>query len=143
MCGKGMKLVAVVDRHGTPIGVVTAPANLHEANLAVPALASIPEGVFVPWDVPVLADRAYDSDPLRDELAEDGYVLLAPHRRNRTRPPRNDGRRMRRYRRRYVVERTFGWLHSYRRVMVRQEWWSHLHMGFVHLACALMALGQF
>lgn len=137
-----MKLVAVVDRHGTPIGVVTAPANVHESHLAAPALAAIPE-VFVPWDVPVLADRAYDSDPLRDELAADGYRLLAPHRKNRTREPRNDGRRMRRYRRRYVVERTFGWLHSYRRVIVRQEWYSHLHLGFVHLACTLIALGRF
>jgi transposase len=137
-----MKLVAVVDRHGTPVGVVTAPANVHEARLAVPALASIPAGVLVPWDVPVLADRAYDSDPLRDELADDGYRLLAPHRHNRTRPSRNDGRRMRRYRRRYVVEHAFGWLHSYRRVMVRQEWWSHLHMGFVHIACTLIALGR-
>lgn len=138
-----MKLVAVVDRRGTPIGVVTAPANLHEATLARQALASVAVGVFVPWGVPVLADLAYDSDPLRDELAEDGYVLLAPHRRNRTKASRNDGRRMRRYQRRFVVERTFGWLHSYRRVMVRQEWWPHLHMGFVYIACALIALGQF
>lgn len=143
MCGKGMKLVAVVDQHGIPIGVVTAAANLHEANLAGQALASVPDGVFVPWNVPVLADRAYDSDPLRDEMGEDGYVLLAPHRRNRTKPSRNDGRRMRRYRRRFVVERTFGWLHSFRRVMVRQEWWPHLHMGFVYIACALIALGRF
>ena len=143
MCGKGMKLVAVVDRHGTPIGVVTAPANVHETTLAMQVLVSVPDGVFVPLDVPVLADRAYDSDPLRDEMAEDRYVLLAPHRSNRTKASRNDGRRMRRYRRRYVVERTFGWLHSYRRVMVRQEWWPHLHMGFVYIACALIALGRF
>lgn len=143
MCGKGMKLVAVVDRGGIPIGVVTAPANVHEAHLAAPALASVPTGVFVPWGVPVLADRAYDSDPLRDDLGADGYRLLAPHRANRTRPSRNDGRRMRRYRRRYVVERTFGWLHSYRRVMVRHEWWSFLHMGFVHIACALIGLRRF
>jgi transposase len=142
MCGKGMKLVAVVDRAGIPIGVVTAPANGHEAQLAAPTLASIP-GVFVPWDVPVLADRGYDSDPLRDALAEEGYVLLAPHRRNRTKAPRNDGRRMRRYRRRFVVERTFGWLHSYRRVIVRYEWYSFIHLGFVHLACALIALRRF
>lgn len=70
----------------------------------------------MPPDVPVLADRAHDSDPLRQELAEDGYRLLAPHRRNWVRPPTDDGRRTRRYRRRYVVERTFGWLHSFRRV---------------------------
>jgi len=142
MRGKGMKLSVVVERSGVPVGVVTAPANVHEAHLAEPALGSIP-GLFVPWGAPVLADRAYDSDPLRDRLEDDGHRLLAPHRRNRTRPPRNDGRRMRRYRRRYIVERTFGWLHSYRRVMVRHEWWSHLHMGFVYIACTLIALRRF
>ena len=141
MCGKGMKLAVVVERAGVPIGIVTAPANVSEARLEAPVLASVP--VFVPWDVPALADRAYDSDPLRDELADDGYRLLAPHRRNRTKPSRNDGRRMRRYRRRFVVERTFGWLHSYRRIMVRHEWFSHLHIGFVYIASALIALGRF
>jgi len=142
MCGKGMKLGLVVDRAGVPVGVQTAAADTAEVAMAEPVLASIPSGVEVPWDVPVVADRGYDSDPLRDQLAADGYRLLAPHRRNRTRPARNDGRRMRRYRRRYVVERTIGWLHSYRRVLVRQEWWPHLHMGFVHLACAFIALAR-
>jgi len=134
-----MKLEAVVERGGVPIGVEVAAADVAEVHLAVPALTSIP-GVHVPWDVPVLADRAYDSDPLRAELAAGGYRLLAPHRRNRTRPPTNDGRRMRRYRRRWVAERTFGWLHSYRRVLTRHEWYSYIHTGFVHLACALIAL---
>lgn len=140
MCGKGMKLELVVDRRGTPLGAVTAAADVAEVHLARPALEAVPAGVSVPWDVPVVADRAYDSDPLRAELASDGYRLLAPHRRNRTRPPTNDGRRMRRYRRRHVAERTFGWLHSFRRVMVRQEWYSFIHTGFVDLACALIAL---
>jgi transposase len=137
-----MKVEVVVDRGGVPVGAVTASADTAEVHLAEPVLASIPEGVGVPWDVPVVADRGYDSDPLRDRLAADGYRLLAPHRRNRRRPSRNDGRRMRRYRRRYLVERTDAWLHSYRRVIVRYEWWSHLYHGFVHLACAFIALGR-
>lgn len=137
-----MKLELVVERGGIPVGVVTASADTAEVDLAEPALASIPAGVEVPWDVPVVADRGYDSDPLRDRLAASGYRLLAPHRRNRTRPSRNDGRRMRRYRRRYIVERTNAWLHSYRRVLVRHEWWSHLYHGFVHMACTFIALGR-
>ena len=51
------------------------------------ALADIPATVAVPWGVPVLADRAYDSDPLREQLDRDGFRLLARHRQNRTRPP--------------------------------------------------------
>jgi transposase len=137
-----MKLTLVVEAGGLPIGMVTAAADVHETQLAEPALASIPAAVELPPDVPVIADRGFDSDPLRDDLAEGGHRLLAPHRQNRKRPSRNDGRRIRRYRRRYIVERTIGWLHSYRRVMVRQEWWPHLHMGFVHLACTFIALSR-
>ena len=133
-----MKVEVVVDRAGVPVGVVTAGADTAAVALAEPALATIPAGVSVGWDVPVVADRGYDSDPLRDRLAADGYRLLAPHRRNRTRPSRNDWRRMRRY----LVERTNAWLHAYRRVIVRYEWWSYLYHGFVHLACAFIALNR-
>jgi transposase len=106
-------------------------------------LEQIPDEVDVPAGVPVLADRGFDSDTLRDELAEQGLELLAPHRKNRTRPARNDGRKMRRYKRRFVVERTFSWIHSYRRLLVRHEYYSHLYDGFVYLARALIAIGQF
>lgn len=142
MCGKGMKLELVVERGGVPVGVATAAAGAAETALAGPALASIPAAVRVPPGVPVLADKGYDSDKLRDELAARGFRLLAPHRKSRVSPGRNDGRRMRRRKRRWVVERTNAWLHAFRRVVVRHEWYSGLHRGFVHLACAFIALGR-
>ena len=111
-------------------------------NLAEPALADIPAGVEVPWGVPVLADRGYDSDPLREQLDLDGFRLLARHRKNRKRPPVNDGRRLRRLKRRWVVERSFAWLKSFRRVATRYEVRCHLYDGFVHLACAFIAFGR-
>jgi transposase len=84
-------------------------------NLAGPALADIPVTVDVPWGVPVLTDRAYDSDPLRADLGLGGFRLLARHRANRSKPPVNDGRRLRRLKRRWVVERSFAWLGRSRR----------------------------
>jgi transposase len=111
-------------------------------NLAPAALADIPLTVDVPWGVPVLADRAYDSDPLREQLDLDGFRLLARHRRNRTKPPVNDGRRLRRLKRRWVVERSFAWLKSFRRVATRYERECHLYDGFVSLACAFIALAR-
>lgn len=132
-----------VERHGIPVGVLTGPANVGEPDLGGRVLESIPPEVELPDDVPVVADRGFDSDGLRDDLTESGFHLLAPHRKNRKKPPRNDGRRMRRYKRRYVVERTFGWLHSYRRLIVRHEYYSFIYDGFMHLACALIAIGQF
>jgi transposase len=69
--------------------------------------------------------------------------VLAPHRTNRRRPSRDDGRKMLRYVRRFVVERTFAWLHSYRRLVVRHEYYPSILDGFIHLACALIAVGRF
>jgi transposase len=137
-----MKVEVVTEATGIPIGVATDAANVPETVLAGAALADIPADVPVPFGVPVIADRAYDSDPLRDDLAGDGYRLLSPHRKNRRRPSRNDGRRMRRYKRRWIVERTFAWVHSYRRVVTRYERRVDLYDGFVHLACAFIALNR-
>ncbi len=48
----------------------------------------------------MIADRAYDSDPLDAELAEKGIELIVPHRRNRKKAKTQDGRKLRRYKRR-------------------------------------------
>lgn len=137
-----MKVEVATDRTGIPVGVATDAASVPEAVPAGAALASIPAGVRLRWGLPVIADRAYDSDPLRAELAGEGFTLVAPHRRNRRRPRTSDGRRLRRYRRRWIVERTFAWLHSYRRVVTRFEKRVDLYDGFVHLACAFIALNR-
>mgnify|MGYP005852425759 CR=1 FL=1 len=129
-----------VERHGVPVGVLTDAANVGEPDLGERVLTRLPPEVELPDAVPVVADRGFDSDGLRDDLAESGFRLLAPHRKK---PSRNDGRRMRRYRRRYVVEWTFGWLHSDRRLLVRHEFYSFIYDGFVYLACALIPVGRF
>ena len=61
-------------------------------------------------------DAAYESDQLDAELAQRGIELIAPHRRDRKRKTQ-DGRPLRRYRRRWKVERLFAWLQNYRRVV--------------------------
>jgi transposase len=137
-----MRVEVVADRTGIPVGVATDAANVPETVLGAAAVASIPAGVRLRWGLPLVADRAYDSDPLRDYFAGRGFRLLAPHRKNRRRAGRNDGRRLRRYKRRWIVERTFAWLHSYRRVVTRFEKRVDLYDGFVHLACAFIALGR-
>lgn len=133
-----MKWEAVVEANGIPLAVVTAAANGSEIVLGPAALLSIPAGIAVPAGVPVLADRGYDSDPLREQLADEGFELVSPHRSNRVTPPTNDGRTMRRYK----VERTFAWLHSFRRVVTRFEKTATLYDGFVGMAIALVCLGK-
>ena len=140
--GHGTTVEVVTDRRGVPLGAATGGAAVHEVNLAPAAPADLPPDLPVPRGVPVRADRAYDSDPLREQLDPDGFRRLARHRRNRTRPPVDDGRRLRRLQRRWVVERSFAWLEGFRRVGTRYERRCGLFDGFVSLACALVALNK-
>ena len=92
--------------------------------------------------VPVVADRGYDRGKLRGGPAAGGGRPAAPHRKSRVARSRNDGRRLRRQRRRRGVERTNARVHSFRRVVVRHEWYARLHLGVAHLAGAFIALGR-
>ena len=90
----------------------------------------------------MVADKAYDSDPLRQRLARRGIELIAPHRHNRKKRPTQDGRQLRRYRRRWKVERTFAWFGNYRRLVVRWEYSLTMYLAFFHLACLLITLSR-
>ncbi len=135
-----MKREVVADARGLPLGTTVAAANRAETDLIEDALDDIP--VPLPERVPLVADRGYDSDPRRDRLHDRGIDLVSPHRKNRTKPSRNDGRKMRRYARRYVIERTNAWRHSYRRLANRWEYYSFIDQGFVRLACIVIAVGR-
>lgn len=63
-----------------------------------------------------------------------------PHRRNRKKAPTQDGRPLRRYARRCIVERTNAWLQNFRRLVVRYERSALTFRGLIHMACALIAL---
>lgn len=90
----------------------------------------------------LIGDRAYDADPLDEALLELGIEMIAPHRRNRKRPKTQDGRPLRRYKRRWKVERLFAWLGTFRRLVVRYERHALNYLGFVHLGCILILLRQ-
>ena len=69
--GKGMKIMAIVDRHGLPLSVSTHAANHHEVRLVQLCfdfymIEAKPENL--------IGDRAYDSDPLDEELRNDGIA---------------------------------------------------------------------
>ena len=86
----------------------------------------------------LIADKGYDSDPLRAALAKRHIQQITPHRCNRRRAPRQDGRALRRYRRRWKIERTIAWLGNFRRVHTRWDRSVSIYTAFVHLACILI-----
>ena len=75
-------------------------------------------------------------------LAKLGIEMIAPHRRNRKKPKTQDGRKLRRYKRRWKVERLCAWLGNFRRLVVRYERYALNFLGFVHLGCILLLLRQ-
>ncbi len=103
-CGKGTKLVAITDKRGRPISVLISSASCHEVGLVEPAL----DACFTSETPAILTgDKAYDSDPLDASLQCRGVEMVAPHKKNRKRAATQDGRRLRRYKRRFKVERFF------------------------------------
>ena len=139
--GKGTKTMILTDGHGVPLGVDTESASRNECVLVERLL----DRAILPDVVPqrLIYDRAADSDKLRDALAGRGVELICPHRRGRKRPKRQDGRPLRRYKRRWKVERTIAWLHNFRRTVVRWETYAYLYESFVQIACLLIILRRF
>src|SRR5271169_6972127 len=136
--GKGSKIMAIADGHGLPFAVHVAGASPHETKLVETTL----ERRFL-RETPerMIGDRAYDSDPLDQRIQQRyGVQLIAPHKFVRVSPATQDGRRLRRYRRRWKIERLFAWLHNFRRVVIRWEYYPENFLGMVQLACAVILL---
>jgi transposase len=137
--GKGVKIMAIVDRHGLPLSVSTHAANHHEVTLVQ---LSFDFYMIETKPEHLIGDKAYDSDDLDDKLKRKGVELIAPHRSNR-KLKTQDGRALRRYARRWLVERFFAWLQWKRRLLVRWEYYANNFLGFVQLASITMMLKRF
>jgi len=87
----------------------------------------------------MIGDAAYDSDPLDQRLREKyGIRLIAPHKTNRCRKPTQDGRELRRYCRRWKIERLFAWLHNFRRLVTRWEYKEANYLAMLQLGCLMI-----
>ena len=137
--GKGVKIMAIVDRQGMPLSVSTHAANHHEVTLVQ---LSFDFYMIEAKPQNLIGDRAYDSDALDRELKKDGVEMIAPHKCTR-KMKTQDGRRLRRYARRWIVERFFAWIQWKRRLLVRWEYYAENFLGFVQLASVLMLLKRF
>ena len=135
--GKGTKLMAVADSTGLPVAVYTTSASPHEVTLVRKTLV---ECFIDEKPERLIGDKAYDSDQMDEELATLGIEMIAPHKSNRKKAKTQDGRKLRRYKRRWKVERLFAWLQNYRRILVRYEYHDENYLGFVHLGCVLILL---
>jgi transposase len=138
--------MVLVDGQGTPLGAHLDSASPSEISLLEATLASVRvRRAHHPgrprWRPKrLILDRGYDSNPLRRWLKAWGIEPIIPATRNHPNATDQDGRKLRRYRRRWIVERTFAGLGKFRRLLVRHDRLLSMYAGFFHLACAMLTL---
>jgi transposase len=114
---------------------VLTEANRNDVTQLMPLLEAIPPIAGqrgAPKRKPDLiqADRAYDSNPLRQALHKRGIATQIARR--CTAHGSGLGKT------RWVVERTIAWLHQFRRLRIRFERLAQIHEAFLKLGCALI-----
>jgi len=78
----------------------------------------------------VIADRGYDSNKHRRALRQRGIKPVIARRET------DHGSGLGVYR--WVIERSFSWLHQFRRLRTRYERDPQMHEAFMHLGCAII-----
>ena len=129
--------MAVADRSGFPLALGIASGQRHEVKLVDDTL----DACFLDELPPrLIGDMAYDSNALDAQLLRERNIeLIAPNNPTRKRKTQ-DGRPLRRYKRRWLVERIFAWLQNNRRLVTRYERKAANFLGFAQLACIMMML---
>ena len=133
----GTKHHVLVDGKGVPLALRITGANRHDVTQIIPLVEDVPE-VRGKRGRPrkrlkrLYADRAYDSEEIRKMLRS---MRIAPYlAKRRTRHGSGLGKK------RWVVERTISWLHSFRRMRIRWERRDDIHMAFLTLAACIICL---
>ncbi len=130
----------MTETQGVPVGVAVDGANRHDMKLVRPTLDSVavarpdptleqPQGMCL--------DKGYGFDEVRRTLEEFGFTA---HIRSRGEEAKAVKREAGFRARRWVVERTHGWLNRFRRILVRWDKSPENYIAFLHFACALIAL---
>jgi len=133
--------MAIADASGFPVAAHIESASPHEVKLVE---ATIDSGFTEYAPDKLIGDKAYDSDGLDQTLFDErGIEMIAPHRKGRKKIKTQDGRKLRRYRRRWKVERLFAWLQNFRRLVVRYEYHAENFLAFVQLGCSIILLRLF
>jgi putative transposase len=131
-----VKRSLIVEADGGPLGVVVAAANVHDSKL----LEATIEAIVVPRPDPeeeeqhLCLDNGYAGRAVQEVGARQDYELhVRPVReeKSKAQAPRHPPRR-------WVVERTLGWLSKCRAILVRYAKKSCNYLGLIQLACVLL-----
>jgi len=131
----GSKHHLLVEASGLPLAWRLTGGNRNDVTQLIPLLDAVPAvrgAVGRPRRRPeqLSADRGYDHDKYRRLLRERGIKPEIAR--------RESGHGSGLGRVRWVVERTFAWLHQFKRLLVRYERRAEMHEAFLALGCCLV-----
>lgn len=118
------------DSKGRPLELKLTPGQSHEATVALELVTDLQGNACI-------ADTAYDSQALREKVAEQGKLAVIPSHPKRTVKYPFDRKA---YRVRYRIECFFHSLKRYRRVATRYEKRATHYLAMVHVACIVLWL---
>jgi IS5 family transposase len=132
---QGTKRHLVVEGKGIPLAVTISAANVHDIKMmeeTLDAICPIKQKRGRPRKRPAKlhADKAYDSREKREALRRRGIKSRI------ARKGVESSERLGRHR--WVVERTHSWLNRYRRLKIRYERLSDIHLAFLYIGCSLI-----
>ena len=134
-----MKRSILVETDGGPLSVVIAGANVPDFKLLE---ATLLDAVVLERPAPteqapqhLCLDKGYDKQPAREVAERHGYT---PHIRKIGEEKLDDAGEKRYPARRWVVERTLGWLSKCRAILVRYEKKAANYLGLIKVACILL-----
>lgn len=136
---KGAKLHLLVDQRGAPLSLAVTGANEHDKWSAKELMISIVVKRPKHKQQHLCADKGYDYEDVHEFVEHERYIAHIKHRRRRGEPlieqcPMPGEKQY--PARRWVVERTLGWLAKRRSIRIRwckkpQNW-----LAFIQFACA-------
>lgn len=146
--GKGTKWMLVTDGNGLPLGFHLDSAQVAEVRLAEQTLETVsvarPRGRPRQRLAMLVADRGYDSGEFRRGLRRRGIRMCIPPKRRPATWRAKRGRpvvaRPDDYRQRFTVERSFAWLGTFRRLLVRWECLFGVYRSFFTVAAMVLCV---
>lgn len=139
--GQGTTRRVVADGQGLPLGVGVGKSSPSEVKLLERTCDNVRvkrrRGHHCRPHQPqrLIADRGDKSNRVRALLGTRDIEPVIPKRRHNTRATHQDGRKLRRYRRRRLIEWTNAWWQNFRRLVVRDERAVRNFEALVHMAC--------
>ncbi|MGP5495332.1 IS5 family transposase [Psychrobacter celer] len=128
--GTTTKIHLAVDSHGNPIDFKITGGDIHDSQAVDDIIEMLTDATYF------IADKAYDSENIRNRLKQDNISPVIPKRKNAKQPDVAFDHYL--YKLRHLVENTFARLKHFRSIATRYEKLARNYKSMLYLACTMI-----